>query len=233
MKAVNKILYILTVVFGLASLVLFFTDFAKIVTDAGTATPVAAQRAFGSKIESAGTTYDMLKSADILLCFILTAVAALIGIFSFKSKKLRYAVPAFGIVTAVYMFVIAISGAWQFVDTRPIELGSITSMVFTPFVWFTAIALAVFTIVSAAYLLVDDYIEVLASKGEKLTIPKRIVRFFRDYKSECKKIVWPGIKEVVKNTVIVLIMCLLVGILIWAVDFGLGNLLDLVWGIKK
>ncbi|MBQ8532710.1 MAG: preprotein translocase subunit SecE [Clostridia bacterium] len=92
------------------------------------------------------------------------------------------------------------------------------------------IALFLFVIASAAYLLIDDYIEVAASKGEKLTIPKRIIRFFKDYKSEVKKIVWPGLKEVIKNTVIVLIMCLLVGVLIWLIDFGLGQLLNLVLG---
>ena len=88
-----------------------------------------------------------------------------------------------------------------------------------------------FAILAVAYLLLDDYLEVLASKGEKLTIPKRIVRFFRDYKSEVKKIVWPGIKDVMKNTVIVLVMCLLVGALIWIVDFGLGELLSLILGV--
>jgi preprotein translocase subunit SecE len=82
-------------------------------------------------------------------------------------------------------------------------------------------------------LLIDDYIEVAESKGAKLTIPKRIVRFFRDYKSEVKKIVWPGYKDVIKNTVIVLIMCLIIGLLIWAVDFGLGQLVQLILGTKS
>ena len=88
-----------------------------------------------------------------------------------------------------------------------------------------------FTIASIAYLLIDDYIEVLESKGEKLTICKRVIRFLRDYKSEYKKIVWPSLKDVVKNTVIVLIMCLLIGALIWVVDFGLGQLLSLILGL--
>ncbi|MBQ1989446.1 MAG: preprotein translocase subunit SecE [Clostridia bacterium] len=95
-----------------------------------------------------------------------------------------------------------------------------------------AITLLVFTIVSLAHLLIDDYIEVKESNGVKLTIPKRIVRFFRDYKSEVKKIVWPGLNEVVKNTAIVLIMCLIIGVLIWVIDFGLAELLDLVLGVQ-
>lgn len=230
MKLLNKISQILAIVFGVGSIVLFFTEFAKIVTDTGAVNPVGAQLAFGSKVEISGTVYDMAKSADILLCFWLTVIAAVLSIFSFKSKKLRYAAPAFGIIAAVYMLVIALSGAWKFVDTRPLE--DITSMVYTPFVLITAIALFVFTIAAIAYLLIDDYIEVTASKSDKLTIPKRVVRFFRDYKSETKKIVWPGIKDVIKNTVIVLIICLLIGALIWIVDFGLGQLLNLILGLK-
>ncbi|HBJ11102.1 MAG TPA: preprotein translocase subunit SecE [Ruminococcaceae bacterium] len=103
-------------------------------------------------------------------------------------------------------------------------------MKYTPFVLITAIALFVFTACAVAYLLIDDYIEVKESSGSKLTILKRIARFFRDYKSEVKKIVWPGWKDVLKNTLIVLIMCVLVGVFIWLVDFGLGRLLELILG---
>ena len=126
------------------------------------------------------------------------------------------------------MLVIALSEPAKFVDKRP--LPDVSGITYSHFVLITAIALFVFTAFAVAYLLIDDYLEVLASKGEKLTIPKRIIRFFRDYKSEIKKIVWPGWKDVVKNTVIVLIMCLIIGVFIWLVDFGLGKLLTLILG---
>ena len=229
MKALNKICQILAVVFGLASLVLFFTDFASIVTDGAAEKLVGAQLAFGSKITTAAdVTYDLAKSAKILFCFWMTVIAVLISGFSFKSKGLRYAAPGFGIIPAVFMLVIALSDPIKFVDIRPMQ--NVTELAYTPFVLFTAIALILFVIAAVAYLLIDDYLEVLASKGEKLTIFKKIIRFFRDYKSEVKKIVWPGFKEVMKNTLIVLIMCLLAGILIWLIDFGLGQLLNLVLG---
>ena len=80
-------------------------------------------------------------------------------------------------------------------------------------------------IIDAVYML---DIEVKESNGSKKTIMRRVILFFRDYKSEVKKIVWPGWKEVIKNTVIVLIMCLLIGVLIWLIDFGLGKLLELI-----
>ena len=58
MKALNKICYILAIVFGLASLVLFFAPFAEIVTDGEVKTFVGAQLGFGSG--------ELAKSSDIL-----------------------------------------------------------------------------------------------------------------------------------------------------------------------
>lgn len=231
MKALNKICQVLAIVFGLASLVLFFTDFATIVTDGVAEKLVGTELAFGSKITTtAGDTYNMAKSSQILFCFILTAVAAVMSIFSFKKKGLRYAAPAFGIVAAVYMLVKTLSAALKFVDPRP--LPNVTAVTLTSSVLFATIALFLFVIFAVAYLLIDDYLEVKASNGEKMVIFKRIGLFFRDYKSEVKKIVWPGFKEVIKNTVIVLIMCVIIGALIWVIDFGLGQLLDVILGIN-
>ncbi len=229
MKAVNKICRILAIVLGLGSVVLFFTEFANVVmTDGKEVSIVGAQLSFGGNLEFEKVKYDMAKSAHVWLAFWITVLGAVFAGLSFKTKKLRYAAPAFGLVAAIYMFVIALSADGRFFDIRP--LPNVTKIVNTPFVLITAIALAVFTVVALAHLLIDDYLEVKASKGDKLTILKRIGRFFRDYKSEIKKIVWPGWKEVAKNTVIVLIMCLIIGALIWAVDFGLGELLKLILG---
>ncbi|MBR7071977.1 MAG: preprotein translocase subunit SecE [Clostridia bacterium] len=126
------------------------------------------------------------------------------------------------------MLVIALSSPWKFVDTRP--LPNVTAVSYGTSVLLVAIVLFLFAIAGFAYLLLDDYICVQEGKA-KLTLLKRIGRFFRDYKSEVKKIVWPGWREVLKNTGIVLIMCLLVGILIWGVDYGLGKLLELILGV--
>lgn len=218
----------MAIALGAASLVLFFTRFATLTGRMGEVNLVGAQLGFGSKITVDGTEYNMAISSDILFCFILTALSLVISIFSFKSKGLRYVAPGVGIIDAVYMLVIALSNPFAFVDCRP--LPDVTKAVYSPFVLIVAIALFAFTASALAYLLIDDYLEVKESGGSKLTIPKRIVRFFRDYKSEIKKIVWPGWKDVLKNTVIVLIMCLLIGAFIWLVDFGLGKLLELILG---
>ena len=230
MKAINKISRYAAIVLGLASLVLFFTRFATIVTNGTETSFVAAQLAFGSKKEIAGTTYDMARSADILFCFFLTLVGAIASFLAVKYKKARYTASAVGLGTAIYMLVIAASSPYSFVDKRPLQ--NVTEVAYTPFVWILVAALFLFAIISIAYLFIDDYLEAKASNGEKKTIMYRIVHFFRDYKSEIKKIVWPNINDVVKNTVIVLVMCLIVGALIWVVDFGLGQLLNLILGIN-
>lgn len=229
MKTVNKICQILAIVFGLGSVILFFTNFATITTGGTDVSLVGAQLAFGSKIEVAGNEYDMARSAQILFCFWLTVIGTVISAFSFKSKGLRYTAPGFGIVSAVYMLVMFLSSEGKFVDYRP--LPNVTNIAYEPLFLVAVIALFAFTVSATAYLLIDDYLEVLASKGSKLTIPKRIVRYFKDYKSEIKKIVWPGWKDVAKNTFIVLAICLIIGAFIWVVDFGLAKLLELILGV--
>ncbi|MEE1053975.1 MAG: preprotein translocase subunit SecE [Acutalibacteraceae bacterium] len=229
MKTVNRICQILSIIFAVVSLILFFTPFATIATNNGDVSMVGAALGFGSKIDLAGTEYDMAKSADILFCFWLTVLGVVLSVFSFKSKKVRYFAPALALGTGIYMLVIALSDATKFVDARPLTTTiGVTSIEYASSVLFTAIALLLFAVAAAAYLLIDDYIEVTQSKGAKRTILKRVIGFFKDYKSEIKKIVWPGFKDVAKNTGIVLAMCLIVGAFIWLLDLGLGKLIELI-----
>ena len=229
MKTVNRICQILSVILAVVSLVLFFTPFATITTNSGDTTMVGAALGFGAKTELAGVEYDMAKSADILFCFWLTVIGVVLSIFSFKSKTVRYFAPAIGLGSGIYMLVIALSDATKFVDARPLTTAlGVTGIEYSVSVLLTAIALLLFAVAAAAYLLIDDYIEVMQSKGAKRTIFKRVIAFFKDYKSEVKKIVWPGIKDVLKNTGIVLAMCLIVGAFIWLLDLGLGKLIELI-----
>lgn len=52
-----------------------------------------------------------------------------------------------------------------------------------------------------------------------------IVKFFKDARSEFKKVVWPTPKETTRNTVVVIIMCGLAAAFIFGLDslFGLLN----------
>ena len=46
-----------------------------------------------------------------------------------------------------------------------------------------------------------------------------ICRYFRELKSELKKVVWPTPAQVLKNTLIVVACVLVVGVFIWLFDF--------------
>ena len=48
-------------------------------------------------------------------------------------------------------------------------------------------------------------------------------RWFREMKSELKKIIWTDRKTVVKNTGTVLLCSLLIGVCIWVFDYVLVN----------
>lgn len=229
MKIVNRICQVFAIIFGLTALVSFFFQFATIVTDGQSANAVGTVLAFGGTLKVGGAEYDMARSADILICFLLTAIGFLLSVFSFKSKKLRYAAPALGLIASIYMLVISLSSEMKFIDIRPLQ--NVSEVTYAPMLLVCTIALFAFSAAAIAYLLIDDYIEVASSKGA-LTIPKRIAKFFRDYKSELKKITWPTIREIVKNTLIVLIICLIIGALIWIFDKGLGELIKLIL-IKK
>ena len=69
--------------------------------------------------------------------------------------------------------------------------------------------------------------------NKKPPLMKRFKGFLRDYKSELKKIVWPGREQVIKNTGIVVTVIIIVAIIVGLLDLGfvsgmqaLGNL---VW----
>ena len=46
----------------------------------------------------------------------------------------------------------------------------------------------------------------------------KVKKFFKDYKSEFKKIVWPSKKQVINNTLIVIAAILVIGAFIWGLD---------------
>ena len=223
MKLIKNITRVLTVLFSAAALVLFFFNFGKVTfTDGTFAIRTGTEFAFGQSYNGA----DIGISSDILFCLILTALTLLFSALSLKFKGSKWAAIGFAAVDAVYMLVIACSLPGKFLDTQgfPNLLG-VEYVSMMP-LWIS-IALFLTLISAAANLLSADKLAVDESKGQ-LTIPKKVIKFLRDYKGEIKKIVWPGPRSVVKNTLIVLTMCLLIGAFIWLLDWGLGSLIDLV-----
>jgi preprotein translocase subunit SecE len=223
MKALNKISQILAIAFSAVAFVLFFMPFVKLnAVTGGDMSFIGGELAFGTKLEGIGTLY---KSSHILFCFILTVVSVLFAGLTFKFKKIRYWAPAVALTDAIYMLVIALSRPGMYVDSRPLVLTA--APVYTVFVILVSVALFAAAAFGACHLFVDDKIMVMEGK-RKYTILQRLIRTLRDYKSELKKIVWPGLNDVVKNTLVVLVICALVGAFIWLVDFGLGSLMELI-----
>lgn len=227
MKVANKVCQILAIVACVTALVFFaFTGFATI-TAGEDVSLTGMQLAFGGTTDYADATVKMAKSADIWFCLILTILGVLFSALTFKFKGMRYAAPAVTVVSAVYMLVIALSNPGKFVDTRP--LADVTAVNYSVSVIIITAALFACVAFGVAHLLIADKLETAGTK--KLSLPKRIVAFFRDYKSEVKKIVWPSFKTVLKNTVIVLIICAILGVFIWLLDLGLLELVGLILGV--
>ena len=62
---------------------------------------------------------------------------------------------------------------------------------------------------------------------EKRNIFKRIGGFFREVKVEAfKRIIWPTFKQTRNNTIVVLVTVLVVGVVVWVLDFIFSSGLD-------
>jgi len=66
---------------------------------------------------------------------------------------------------------------------------------------------------------------------QRSIIPERVKKFFRDTKSEMKKITWPAIPGVIRNVGVVLAMCAVTGATIVVADLALGGLISLLQGL--
>ena len=58
-----------------------------------------------------------------------------------------------------------------------------------------------------------------------------ISRYFRELRSELKKVSWPTAKQVLKNTLIVVVCVLVVGVFIWLFDFAARLGIDALIGL--
>ena len=56
----------------------------------------------------------------------------------------------------------------------------------------------------------------------------RFIGFFKEIFQELKKVVWPTREQLVRNTITVLTVCMIIGILIWFFDWGLSSLVNLL-----
>ena len=68
-------------------------------------------------------------------------------------------------------------------------------------------------------------------KKNKMGLFKRIAKFFKDYKSELKKVVWLSPKTTAQYTGMVLVMMIIVSAFIGVLDVAFSQLLKLVSGL--
>ena len=67
-----------------------------------------------------------------------------------------------------------------------------------------------------------------AKAEKKPNIFKRVAAYFRDLRSEFKKVTWPTRKQVVNNTIDVLVTIVLAGIVVWGLDSIFTLLINLL-----
>lgn len=229
MKATSFVFKVLAVLASLATLTMFFLPFVTLTTADGAVTLKGIEVAFGSTQSYAGAQINTYKAAWYAFAFVTSALSVVFSALCFKKKGSGYASVAFSLVTMISMIVFACTST-HLVDWRPLPETGVSFTLGLGFIVALVASIAAFAI-SVASLLITDYAVVKESNGAKLTIPRRVVNFLKDYKSEIKKVVWPSRKTVVKNTAIVLIMCVVVGLYIAVLDFGLANLIGLVLGV--
>ena len=56
------------------------------------------------------------------------------------------------------------------------------------------------------------------AKEKKPNIFKRCFKFFREVKSELKKVVWPTKKQIANNTLVALVVMVVAAVVIWGFD---------------
>lgn len=57
----------------------------------------------------------------------------------------------------------------------------------------------------------------------------KVLRYFKDLKSEIKKVVWPTKKQIRNNTIVVLGFMAVAGVFIWVLDAIMGLIVNTVF----
>ena len=65
-------------------------------------------------------------------------------------------------------------------------------------------------------------------KTKKPGFFSRVAKWFRELKSEAKKVVWPNSKQVVNNTVVVFVVAAIVMVVVYVMDVTFGTVRDLI-----
>jgi preprotein translocase subunit SecE len=62
----------------------------------------------------------------------------------------------------------------------------------------------------------------------------KLTAYFRDsYRELIEKVTWPTWQQLQQSTMIVLVSTIIITLIVWAMDFGIAGLLDLVYSFFK
>ena len=234
MKVAKIISRILAIGCGIAALVMFFCPIFKIVGTEGTFEISGFQLALGMNTTSwSGNTVNLDVSAYYTFALLTVAFSAIMACFSFKKEGYMGSAFWSSLISAVLVLLFRFNTPASYVDYRPITGSTAATREYLIFFDLLFALVLASVVLFAVAILIADYVAVLESNGEKKTIFARIITFFREYKSEIKKITWPGMSTVTKNTIVVLVMCVIVGILIFLLDTGLVWILDSILKLKS
>ncbi len=70
----------------------------------------------------------------------------------------------------------------------------------------------------------------MADKNEKVKKPNAVKKWWRETIGELRKVVWPSRKEALRLTWIVIIVIVVMGALLGALDFGFTKLIGVIVG---
>lgn len=57
---------------------------------------------------------------------------------------------------------------------------------------------------------------------------EKLIAFFQDAVKEMEKVTWPTREELMESTRVVVIVCLLIAIFTWGVDFAVSKVLQMI-----
>ncbi len=229
MKALGTCLRIFAALLAVVTLAAFVVPLVQVTVGGATATLNGLQITFGHDLSEELGQSNMLVFKGgyyfgALVMSLVTAVTLVWGLFS-KKNGLYWTALVTGLLNAIFYLV--------FLTHRPhsyVDFGRIVNPEAHYTAFFVAAAICSFVLVVAAVaaLLCKDAAE--AKAAGRPTIPAKIVKFLREYKSELKKVVWPNGRSVLRNTLVVLCVCAFALALIALVDLGLSELFKLCFG---
>ena len=61
------------------------------------------------------------------------------------------------------------------------------------------------------------------------TLIERLVNFLKDVRNEVQKVTWPGQQEVKGATLVVIVVCIILSLIIWGMDFIIQSLVNVIF----